>query len=62
MKVATALSNSQADMNGGFAYIMNALKVDIYFSTFTLVKSLLSGSTIYSISPSTTFTIKETIV
>jgi len=40
MKVGTTVSDSQADVNGGFAYILNANLVDIYFGTFSLVKSL----------------------
>ena len=62
MKVTTTVSDSQADVNGGFAYILNANLVEIYFSTFSLVKSLQSGSIIYSVSPSTIFTLKDSVV
>lgn len=62
MKVGTTVSDSQADVNGGFAYILNANLVDIYFGTFSLVKSLQSGSIIYSVSPSTIFTIKDSVI
>jgi hypothetical protein len=40
MKVTTTVSDSQADVNGGFAYILNANLVDMYYGTFSLVKSL----------------------
>lgn len=62
MKVATAISDSLAYVDGGFAYILNAYLVDIYYGSFSLVKSLQSGSIIYSVSPSTIFTIKDSVV
>lgn len=62
MKVATMVSDSLAEVNGGFAYISNANLVDIYYGTFSLVKSLQSGSIVYSLSPSTIFTFKDSIV
>lgn len=40
MKVATAISDSLAYVDGGFAYILNANLVDIYYGSFSLVKSL----------------------